>query len=1083
MYHLRDEYSLESILEVARSEKNWKRLREYIRIFEEYSTYLTQKQKLQTLKFLYDNLTHPEDDIRRHCAEIIGTLIAYFDEDYRKEIPGNVSIDSPPYSSYMLLEEYINKLLYPSHKVIPQHRYWMGYNLSLVCKSLFDNRKKANKEYRDIFIKYFDVKKIKNSDMHLFLLQCIKYLPLVPMDEHTEFLIDFIFESLNKKAMSIKLCAMENLIDIIKKNPSELLIQRARHFTSDIKFQTLIPSEAFLVHKLENLLHPSYQPQPNNLSNKFMSGIYLNNLKSATDWVVKKNNILMLLDIALNNPETNSLQTAIHLSNLLKVSAVESVRNQAGKAIVKLMPKLSSFEKNEVSVELLRALEMEGHKFTEYIPAYLGQILLFLDENEFEEILDDLIIKIKISTASVKTLILKTVSITIQHYLVKVDMEQEKNKLKLTKLLSILLNALGDYDSQVSMSAFSYFAKGIFQSSYLDFDQKHYIYTLTAKKILTLITPGDENDLLMLSNSAALNHIYRFISDYNFHFGEIKLGIPSKVAFFPGTFDPFSLSHKEIAVKIRDLGYEVYLAVDEFSWSKRTLPNLIRRNIIKMSIASELNIYIYPDNLPVNISNSEDLNALKNSFPNSEVYIVTGSDVILNASSYRNLSDESSISNFSHLVIDRGRGHELSDKLKDIKGNIEILNLSNKYKSISSTQIRTYIDDNKDISSLIDPLSQKYIYENGFYQREPMDKNQFTAAELEVEVLEDINTNLLEVLQKEFSLNKKVSADISSVFSNDSSRILLLKETGKKKMVGVSVFHWVRTDNIFSEIRNVALSQHIRENTSGRIISLDALIVKDSDKSNYHEQILLSETLAFSLSRDYQFALCSLKEKMHSQSLKEHLRLFGFKSIDSQEPSGELWLVNMSTPCVINYDLENFIKEPFKSSVKIKQSIQKSRKKLQESLCRLYPGELVLPIDNSMLHNGLIKKICRLNKVPEIAVEISNYGKANFRSKTGNINIGDKSKTLGDLMCVPYGDILDRYVIPNTITKSLHTEKYFNASMEGFKIDSFPYFLSLENQIRMIKSFNKSVILVDTILHKGYRMKALDHYLKKSPLI
>jgi hypothetical protein len=56
MYQLRDEYSLEIILDIARSEKNWKNLREYIRIFQEYSTYLTQHQKLQTIKFLYENL-------------------------------------------------------------------------------------------------------------------------------------------------------------------------------------------------------------------------------------------------------------------------------------------------------------------------------------------------------------------------------------------------------------------------------------------------------------------------------------------------------------------------------------------------------------------------------------------------------------------------------------------------------------------------------------------------------------------------------------------------------------------------------------------------------------------------------------------------------------------------------------------------------------------------------------------------------------------------------------------------------------------------------------------------------------------
>ncbi len=45
MHQLRDEISLETILDSARSEKDWKNLREYIRVFQEYSTYLTQKQK------------------------------------------------------------------------------------------------------------------------------------------------------------------------------------------------------------------------------------------------------------------------------------------------------------------------------------------------------------------------------------------------------------------------------------------------------------------------------------------------------------------------------------------------------------------------------------------------------------------------------------------------------------------------------------------------------------------------------------------------------------------------------------------------------------------------------------------------------------------------------------------------------------------------------------------------------------------------------------------------------------------------------------------------------------------------------
>lgn len=51
MHQLRDEKSLASFLEAARSTTSWQDLREYVRIFEEYTTYLTARQKIQTLKF------------------------------------------------------------------------------------------------------------------------------------------------------------------------------------------------------------------------------------------------------------------------------------------------------------------------------------------------------------------------------------------------------------------------------------------------------------------------------------------------------------------------------------------------------------------------------------------------------------------------------------------------------------------------------------------------------------------------------------------------------------------------------------------------------------------------------------------------------------------------------------------------------------------------------------------------------------------------------------------------------------------------------------------------------------------------
>ena len=98
------------------------------------------------------------------------------------------------------------------------------------------------------------------------------------------------------------------------------------------------------------------------------------------------------------------------------------------------------------------------------------------------------------------------------------------------------------------------------------------------------------------------------------------------------------------------MGFEVYLAVDEFSWSKRTEPHSFRRNIINMSIANEKNINLFPKNIPINIANPRDLERLKILFPDQEVYMVVGSDVLINASAYKR---DNIILDFPHIIFDR----------------------------------------------------------------------------------------------------------------------------------------------------------------------------------------------------------------------------------------------------------------------------------------------------------------------------------------------------------------------------------------------------------------------------------------------
>ena len=138
----------------------------------------------------------------------------------------------------------------------------------------------------------------------------------------------------------------------------------------------------------------------------------------------------------------------------------------------------------------------------------------------------------------------------------------------------------------------------------------------------------------------------------------------------------------------------MYLALDEFSWSKKTQPRLIRQKIITMSVADEGNVYLFPDDEPINIANPADLEKLYRLLPDKELYIVVGSDVIINASSYKAPPSKNSIHTFNHIVFRRESaavGEEKKDDLteayKNISGRVVELTLPEDNAQIFCQQI------------------------------------------------------------------------------------------------------------------------------------------------------------------------------------------------------------------------------------------------------------------------------------------------------------------------------------------------------------------------------------------------------------
>ena len=108
---------------------------------------------------------------------------------------------------------------------------------------------------------------------------------------------------------------------------------------------------------------------------------------------------------------------------------------------------------------------------------------------------------------------------------------------------------------------------------------------------------------------------------------------------------------------------------------------------------------MFLDDIPINIANPADLKRLREIFAEQEVYIVAGSDVVHNASSYKKEPEENSIHGFNHLIFRRAGDARPGEIYECITGKVEELELPKSLEDISSTRIRENIDKHRAYSS------------------------------------------------------------------------------------------------------------------------------------------------------------------------------------------------------------------------------------------------------------------------------------------------------------------------------------------------------------------------------------------------
>lgn len=1037
MHRLTDQRSFARLLEEARGETDWRRLRAYLAVMESYSLYLHIPQKVQTLTFLYELLMHREGDIRRQAAALLGEIIAGFHAGYAKERPADIRPDPRAITDVDQWRLYLDKILYPDHKLMPQHRRWIGYTLKFAVGSLLSHCPGREERFLAPVFAYYRRPEDLDDYTAFQLLDTAAALP------------DTAYTASRARQMTDFAAALSLRKDLTIRMAAVLLLDRlARLYPEDgraLEAVTAVPDgdSGTLRYLKQDVLS---QGAPLLLPEDVVSEIFLDNLKTATPWITKQGNLRLLTDFARSG-KSPALHIATHLSNLIKVSDRVTVRHSAGNALLALAPRLTADQRNEVAVELCRGLELGQQEFTKYIPDYLGRFALWLPPAELDEVLDDLRVNLSSSDSRVTASVLDTVGVIYEAYDAyrsRFPETDDAYRRRRERLLGLLMRGLSGIDGATRQEALFVLGRRVFGSGELGRHEKRRAFMLTQRKLLSAQDEFPGEGLTFYYRAAMLGKLYRFITEERLFHKGFDFGAPRPVAFFPGTFDPFTLSHKGIVRAIRDQGFEVLLAIDEFSWSKKTQPYRLRRRIAAMAVADVFHVSIFPEDFPVNIANPENLHELRAAFPGRSVSIVVGSDVVLHASSYKKPVTPDSIHTFDHVVFRRTEPDAEPADYSCITGKVLELTLPPQLEEISSTRIREAVDANRDISNLIDPTVQEFIYRRGLYLREPQDKPVLRTEDLSFlpaspETAEKFLRTMLSV---------PTAAALRTQIESRGDDVMVCRDTDGT-ILGAASYACLDSARLFARLGDPALSGLVRQNAGGRTLLISGLFVPRGERQSDLCQLLITEVLTLALSREFTYALYLPLEGAVSGYGRQLLTLQGFVPAGD---STDALAVDMRCPIVLSRNVDTAVKAPFSSSPRVLAAIAAAHRRLQAALTKLQPGSLVLSLSAGVIYHRLLQRITGRNGVPAEPTT---------------------PRVLGPDICVPYGKILRGVAVPNTVTKTLRTDKVYEPDLSTYSIEAYPDYSPLPDQVRTIHAFACPVILVDDMLHDGKRIRRL----------
>ncbi len=963
MERLRDLPALRALLEEARSFERWRDLRTYLAILGEYAPALSREQKALALDFFIELLSHRDDDIRYHAANRIGDLLAEEEAFWRKDLPEGIVL-RPERTT---LDE-LGRVLALLDLAKPESEEDMGptervlYAIPIIVRRLLRH---AGPELRrrawelvtgTLSLKLGDGRPL----VGLYVCETMEVsLEWVDPERRPEML-QFAEAWCDHPVSATRLMAWRLLLALAREAEGKPeLLARIRERVELLSERVGGRFSVAELHLLQEMAKACDLPRLAERAKKQRTEgrdpvreVLLRNLKSRVDWVEKKVNCDYLTASAHRRHEEGrdpgsyyATEVASHFANLLKVSRVEGTRFHAGRCLLELLPLLTLPQRNDLTVELLRSLELDIEAVTRYIPRFLGAAMVSLPDQEFLEVLDDIEGNVRRGNESLQRLLLQTVGWIL--LLLQVDRLRGE---VLRRLAGILLGALAESRSSTAVEGFAQIAMVLERLSRQPRDdgRLRLFLTLATKKLLSLVThrPGDRVHFFLAAS--ALNHLDRAVATLH---PPVQFPEKPSVAFIPGTYDPFTIAHQAVVGKALENAAEALVQMDDYSWRKHALPRQLREELAWMALAAVPEAFLAPFRPPVNLASPAGVRHLRHALGSRRLMLVVGSDVLAGASAYAEAA--SAIFDIPHVLVmrDDAQLEGLLDRIERFRGGVVVVPAPPRVRLVSSTSLRAALDRREDLETLCHPLVARMLQERRLYVNYPALKEPVPPPADRVVV-----GNGGSVIPSGLRTVVKIAGSRSPDGARGSTLCTLTSGEEDRRPLAALTWRSVSAATLPVVVGDASLAFA----GGGRLMGQGALVETVASIARADEnaplQRLFSEALAHWLDAGMLFGLVPLPAR-GGGTLADALGQLGAAvpaAVKGQEAQ-TFAVMRLTNPLVLLWDVEGVLQPPYAAAPVVRRVLDESRRAIAGFFAALAPGAALLHLNEERLKRQVVE--------------------------------------------------------------------------------------------------------------------------------